>query len=162
LTLLLVLFAALSPAGVLAHEAWVLTPEQMSEWNAKPMPEVFTTVNAVNVSMYVFTILFLVGWIALNYTGARELFPDLQVRLASYAGYAALALRIALFVLLGMAGTGLGPRHGTALMEAPTLAAPDLDLGVSGRAGNGSAGSRSCSPSASSSASTSGARPPSC
>jgi len=126
------LFLLLAPLGAFAHEAWVLTPEEMAKFNAQPLPPIFTTLNAVNVSMYVGTLLFLVGWISLNYTGARELFPDLQVRLASYGGYASLGLRVALFVLLGMAGTGLGPRVGTALFEAPTFAAPDLELRLLG------------------------------
>ncbi|TMQ28366.1 MAG: cyclic nucleotide-binding domain-containing protein [Candidatus Rokuibacteriota bacterium] len=119
-------------AAAVAHEAWVLSPEAMATLNGQPLPAIFTQFNAVNVSMYVGTLLFLVGWISLNYTGARELFPDLQVRLGSYGGYASLGLRLALFVLLGMAGTGLGPRAGTALYEAPTLAAPDLELRILG------------------------------
>src|SRR5436309_11112855 len=122
----------LFPVAALAHEAWVLTPQQVASRNAEPLPLIFTNLNATNVSMYVGTLLVLVGWISLNYTGARELFPDLQVRLASYGGYASLGLRIALFILLGMAGTGLGPRHGTHLFEAPTLAAPDLELRLLG------------------------------
>jgi NADH dehydrogenase FAD-containing subunit/uncharacterized membrane protein YphA (DoxX/SURF4 family) len=128
----LVLLLMLPPAGAVAHEAWVLPPQQQAELSAKPLPPIFTHLNAVNVSMYLGTLVFLLGWISLNYTGARELFPDLQVRLASYGGYASLGLRIALFILLGMAGTGLGPRAGTALFEAPTLAAPDLDLRLLG------------------------------
>ncbi len=116
------------PMEATAHESWVLTPAQMAEWNTKPMPEIFTRFNATNISICVFMALFLTGWVLLDYTGARELFPDLQVRLASYGGYAAVALRVSLFILLGMAAFGLGPRHGTALYEAPTLGAPDLEL----------------------------------
>ncbi len=122
------LLLLLLPDGVMAHESWVLTPDEIAEANARPKPEIFTTFNAVNVSMLVLTILFLVGWILLNYTGARELFPDLQMRLASYGGYTSLALRIALFIMLGMGAFGLGPRHGTEYLEAPVLAAPDLEL----------------------------------
>ena len=118
----------LTPLGAMGHESWILTPEEMVNWNSRPKPAIFTEFNAVNISMYVFTAFFLVGWILLNYTGARELFPDLQVRLASYGGYSALALRIALFVMLGMGAFALGPRHGTELFDAPTLAAPDLEL----------------------------------
>jgi len=128
----LLFLLVLVPGATLAHEAWVLSPQEIGEWNAKPLPEIFATVNAWNMSMCLMTLLFLAGWISLNYTGARELFPDLQVRLASYGGYAALALRIALFALLGMAGTGLGPRHGTPLFAAPTLLAPDLELRIHG------------------------------
>ena len=125
---ILLLLAFLLPHGALAHEAWVLSPEQIAQWNAKPKPEIFTQLNGTNVLMVLSTAIFLVGWILLNFTGARELFPDLQVRLAAYGGYAALALRIALFVMLGMGAFGLGPRHGTGVLEAPALAAPDLEL----------------------------------
>jgi NADH dehydrogenase FAD-containing subunit/uncharacterized membrane protein YphA (DoxX/SURF4 family) len=129
---LAVFLLLLMTGGAVAHEAWVLSPEKIAALNAKPLPEIFTTLNATNISMYLITVLFLVGWISLNYTGARELFPDLQVRLGSYGGYASLGLRIALGVLLGMAGTGLGPRVGTAPFVAPTLAAPDLELRLLG------------------------------
>jgi NADH dehydrogenase FAD-containing subunit/uncharacterized membrane protein YphA (DoxX/SURF4 family) len=104
----------------------------MTEWNAQPLPEIFTHLNVTNIAMVAATLLFLSGWVLLNYTGARELFPDLQIRLASYGGYAALALRVALFILLGMAAFGLGPRSGTGFFEAPTLAAPDLELRLLG------------------------------
>ncbi|MGB0034063.1 MAG: hypothetical protein WBP79_01150, partial [Candidatus Acidiferrales bacterium] len=115
-----------------AHEKWVLSPQQVVALNAQPRPYIFTHLTPISLSLYAFTLLVMAGWISLNYTGARELFPDLQVRLASYGGYASLALRIALFVLLGMAGLGLGPRSGTAFFEAPTLAAPDLELRLAG------------------------------
>ncbi|MEW6683721.1 MAG: FAD-dependent oxidoreductase [Nitrospirota bacterium] len=132
LGVVLVCFLLAIPVAATAHESWVLTPQEMAEWNAKPPPEIFTQLSATNIAMFTFTALFLVGWILLNYTGARELFPDLQVRLASYGGYTSLALRIALFVMLGMGAFGLGPRHGTGLLEAPTLAAPDLELRLLG------------------------------
>jgi len=128
LIFLLLLFMALLPQGVPAHESWVLTPDEIEEWDAKPKPEVFTTFNAVSTPIYLFTIAFLVGWILLNFTGARELFPDLQARLASHGGYSSLALRIAMFVMLGMGAIAIGPRHGTEMGSAPTLAAPDLEL----------------------------------
>jgi len=133
-TILVSLFLVLLlfPIIASAHEKWVLTPQQLAELNAQPRPYIFTHLTPVNLSMFAFTLLFMVGWISLNYTGARELFPDLQVRLASHGGYAALGLRISLFILLGMAGLGLGPRTGTALFEAPTLAAPDLELRLAG------------------------------
>jgi NADH dehydrogenase FAD-containing subunit len=122
----------LFPILTIAHEKWVLTPEQINQLNAQPRPYIFTHLTPVNMAMYAFILLFMLGWITLNYTGARELFPDLQVRLASHGGFASLGLRVALFVLLGMAGFGLGPRSGTALFEAPTLAAPDLELRMAG------------------------------
>lgn len=130
-SLMLLLFL-LFPIAMEAHEKWVLTSQQAAELNAQPRPYIFTHLTPINASMILLTLVCLVGWIALNRTGARELFPDLQVRLASHGGFASLSLRIALFILLGMAGLGLGPRSGTALFEAPTLVAPDLELRMAG------------------------------
>src|SRR5215813_2791336 len=134
--LLLFLFL-LFPIALQAHENWVLTPQQIGELNAQPRPYIFTHLTGINISMLLITAVCLVGWIALNRTGAREMFPDLQIRLAAHGGFASLSLRIALCILLGMAGLGLGPRSGTALYEAPTLAAPDLELRVAHHAGFG-------------------------
>jgi NADH dehydrogenase FAD-containing subunit len=120
------------PIALQAHENWVLTPPQIRDLNAQPRPYLFTHLTPINVSLLLFSLVVLAGWVALNRTGARELFPDLQVRLASHGGFASLSLRVALFILLGMAGLGLGPRSGTALWEAPTLAAPDLELRLAG------------------------------
>ena len=53
----------LSPAAAVAHEAWVLSPQEMEKLNAEPLPPIFTHLNAINVSMYVGTLLFLMGWI---------------------------------------------------------------------------------------------------
>ena len=110
----------------------MLSPKQVAELNAQPRPKIFTHLNATNLSMYAFTILFALGWVSLNYIGAGDFFPNLQARLASHGNYASLGLRIALCIVLGMAGSGLGPRVGTALFEAPTLVAPDLELRLVG------------------------------
>src|SRR5579863_1482462 len=120
------------PITLAAHENWVLTPQQIHDLNALPRPYIFTHLTPLNFAMLLITAVVVLGYVALNRTGAREMFPDLQVRLSSYGGFASLSLRVALFVLLGMAGLGLGPRSGTALFEAPTLAAPDLELRLAG------------------------------
>ena len=69
------------PGPSLAHEQWILTPEQIRQWDAKPRPELFTTWSAGNVIPIVAFLAFLAGWVRLGFTGARELFPDLQARL---------------------------------------------------------------------------------
>jgi NADH dehydrogenase FAD-containing subunit len=122
----------LFPIALQAHENWVLTAQQIRDLNALPRPFIFTHLTPINVSMFLIAMVAVIGWVALNRTGARELFPALQVRLGSYGGFASLSLRVALVILLGMAGLGLGPRSGTALFEAPTLAAPDLELRIAG------------------------------
>lgn len=40
--LLSLLVPLLLSTGVMAHEAWVLTPEQVAQWSTRPKPEVFT------------------------------------------------------------------------------------------------------------------------
>lgn len=122
------------PVVASAHEKWCLTPHQVAELNAQPRPYIFSHLTPVTLAMYAFTLFFVAGMIWMNYTKARELFLGWQVWLASRGVYASLSLRIALFILLGMAGLGLGPRSGTALFEAPTLAAPDLELRLAGPA----------------------------
>ncbi len=114
--------------GAMAHEAWFLTPEEMAAANARPKPEIFTTLNSTNISILVGSALFLFGWISLHFTGAREMFTDLRLRLASFGDYASVALRIGLGVMFVMAAFGMSPRHGTEMFEVPVLAAPDLQL----------------------------------
>jgi len=128
----LCLMIILCPIALIGHEKWVLTPQQVAELNQQPRPYLFTHFTATNIIVLLISLVVVVGWVALNRTGAREMFPDVQVRLASYSGFASLSLRIALTILLGMAGLGLGPRSGTALFEAPTLVAPELELRLAG------------------------------
>ncbi|MEX2650462.1 MAG: FAD-dependent oxidoreductase [Alphaproteobacteria bacterium] len=120
--------AQLLVAPAWAHEVWVLTSEQVAAWDARPLPELFTGVTSVNIMLYVFTAVFMVAWVLLGFTGARELFPDLQVRLASRGEWVPLALRAALAIMLGLAAFGAAPRVGTPYFSTATLAAPDLDL----------------------------------
>ncbi len=117
-----------APFAAEAHESWVLTAEQMAAADAKPMPAMFTSWNPTSIWTLLLSAAFLGGWILLHFTGAKELFPDLQVRLASYGEYGALSVRIGLGIMLFLAAFGLGPRHGTELFEASTFLAPDLEL----------------------------------
>jgi uncharacterized membrane protein YphA (DoxX/SURF4 family) len=131
--LILSLMVVLSPlvwaSAVMAHELWVLTPEQASQWNARPKPEIFTQLNATSVSIYLLVALCLVGCFLLyRYFASRTLASHLHIRLISYGDYAPVALRIALFIMLGTASLGLAPRLGTGIMQSPVLGAPDLEL----------------------------------
>ncbi|CBE68373.1 MAG: hypothetical protein F9K13_02595 [Candidatus Methylomirabilis oxygeniifera] len=129
LSLIVVLSLLLWASGVMAHELWVLTPEQAVEWNARPKPEIFTQFNASSLSIYLSAALCLVGCLLLyRYTASRTLASRLRARLISYGDYAPVALRIALFIMLGTASLGLAPRLGTGIMQSPVLGAPDLEL----------------------------------
>ena len=107
---------------------WIVTPEQIAEWNAKPKPRLYTTWSATNVTVTLTFMLFTIGWVRLGYTGARELFPDLQARLASYGDFVAPILRLCVAGMLLSAAFGTEPRIGVASFSSPTLFAPDLEL----------------------------------
>ena len=105
-----------------------MTPAEMLEWNSKPKPELFTQWSATNIMLLGGAFLFAVGWVRLGFTGAREMFPDLQARLASYGEYSAVILRFTLAWALLTAAFALETRVGNSLFQSPTLLAPDLEL----------------------------------
>jgi len=111
-----------------AHEPWVLTPDEIAICLAKPAPALFTTLSATNVTMVLLFLLFIIGWVRLGYTGARELFPDLQARLSSYGDYVAPILRFCLAWMLLSAAFGTEPRVGVPVFAQPTLFVPELQL----------------------------------
>jgi len=119
------------PGTGLAHEAWLLTPEHMADWNARPKPELFTHLTGTNAVMLAAAVLGIVGWVLLATAGRGRLaqawtWPRIDERRTG------LFLRGCLALTLVMAALGLHPRHGTGLMEASTLAFPDLELRLLG------------------------------
>jgi NADH dehydrogenase FAD-containing subunit/uncharacterized membrane protein YphA (DoxX/SURF4 family) len=117
------------PSGeLLAHERWILTPEQIQIWSEKPTPTLWSTLTFLNGSMILGFVLFTIGWIRLGFTGARELFPDLQARLGSFGYHVAPILRFCLAWVLISSAFGLEPRYGVERLASPTLFAPDLEL----------------------------------
>ena len=131
LFLALALVGMFFPGGeLLAHERWILTPEQMLAWSEKPTPELWSTLTWLNGAMILGFLLFTIGWIRLGFTGARELFPDLQARLGSFGYLVAPVLRFCLAWVLISSAFGLEPRYGVERLASPTLFAPDLELGA--------------------------------
>jgi NADH dehydrogenase FAD-containing subunit/uncharacterized membrane protein YphA (DoxX/SURF4 family) len=128
----LVLIAALAAAvdTAFAHERWILTPLEIADWNSRPKPEIFTHWSWRNVTMISLFLFFLVGWVRLGSTGAKELFPDLQVRLASYGDHVPVILRFCLAWMLISSAFGAEPRNGVEPFASPTLFAPDLQLSL--------------------------------
>jgi len=116
----------------LAHERWILSPDQIAELNALPWPKSYSELSALNVTMISLFLLFILGWVRLGFTGARELFPDLQARLASYGDHVPRILRVCLAWMLLSSAFGLEPRFGVAAFTSPTLFAPDLELRLLG------------------------------
>ena len=120
----LLLFSEVS----LAHERWILTPEQIEYWNSQLRPELFSQFSYLNVTMISVFLVFIVGWVWLGFTGARELFPDLQARLCSYGDHVPRILRVCVAWILLSSALGAEPRFGVAEFTTPTFFAPDLDL----------------------------------
>jgi len=82
--------------------------------------------------MLVATVLAVTGWMLLAArVGADRSFRIVR-RLDALEGRAPLVVRVCLGLTLGMAALGLSPRHGTHLLEAPSLAFPDLELRLLG------------------------------
>lgn len=137
---LILLFLAL---GVLwselswAHERWILTPDQIIEWNSKPKPFLYSHWTALNLTMLSGFALLTAGWVWLGFTGARELFPDLQARLTSLSDYVAPILRFCVAWILISSAIGFEPRNGVERFTSPTLFAPDLELSSLGPIGSG-------------------------
>ena len=90
----------LLPGTALAHEQWVLTPEQMQEWTAKPFPELFSRPSLGNLIPILAFLAFLACWVRLGFTGARELFSFLEARLGAYGGIVGPFLRFSLALFL--------------------------------------------------------------
>src|SRR3984893_17613605 len=119
----------------LAHERWILSPDQIAEWNAHPRPELYSEWCPLNVTMISLFLLFILGWVRLGFTGARELFPDLQARLTSYGDHVPRILRVCLAWMLLSSAFGMEPRFGVTAFTSPTLFAPDLELRLLGPEG---------------------------
>lgn len=112
-----------------AHEAWLLTPNEIETLAAAPVPPIFT-------SYFVLSAAALVGCAATaaalfiedRFQAAETLLaPSLQ-EAAGRVGPA--VMRATLATMLGLAGTGGLPRHGTAPWVEPTLLVPDMQLAL--------------------------------
>lgn len=119
---------SLFPNVAWAHETWILTPEQINYWNAQKLPDIFTQLSSLNVLMISAFLLFIIGWVWLGFTGARELFPDLQARLSSYGDHVPRILRVCVGWILLSSAFGAEPRFGVEAFTSPTFLAPDLEL----------------------------------
>jgi uncharacterized membrane protein YphA (DoxX/SURF4 family) len=116
----------------MAHEAWFLTREETAAWNARPVPEIFAEITPLGAAMLVATVLAVTGWMLLAARLGADRSSKLVRRLDALEERAPLVVRACLGLTLGMAALGLSPRHGTHLLEAPTLGFPDLELRLLG------------------------------
>lgn len=114
--------------ALLAHERWILSPEQINHWSSQSRPELFSHLSPLNLIMISGFSLFIVGWVWLGFTGARELFPDLQARLSSYGDHVPRILRVCIAWILLSSALGAEPRFGVEPFTSPTFLAPDLEI----------------------------------
>jgi len=114
--------------NVFSHEAWLLTPEQIIEWNKKPRPLIFTEFTKENIFIISYSLLFLITWIWLDSKGTFPIFKKTKEYLINHKHTTELCIRWTLATMLLIAALGLNPRSGTELFEVATLVAPDLEI----------------------------------
>jgi uncharacterized membrane protein YphA (DoxX/SURF4 family) len=121
--------AVLGPTAALAHEAWLLTPDELAALATAPVPHLFRDPPALGFAALAAT---LVATLALL---AAERLAPLERRLAvplvaRASGLGPLAIRAGLAAMLGLGALGALPRHGTAMLAQPTLFVPDMQLSL--------------------------------
>ncbi|OED38689.1 hypothetical protein AB833_18540 [Chromatiales bacterium (ex Bugula neritina AB1)] len=123
--LLLIFFVVLAnKAG--AHELWVLTPDQVLEWNGKPKPSIYTSITLSGFAILAIALAVNLTLFHLDANGARELFPMFRARMRSLRKYTSVILRFCLGWVLISSALALEPRYGNTIFTEPTLLAPDL------------------------------------
>lgn len=127
------ILAILMCAPALAHERWVLTPDQMRELNEAPKPEIYTSFTFEGTAVLLFFGSILAGLIYVHYF--RH--PDkwllmLSGRMQRFVDWIQPILRLTLGWTLIASALGLVPRLGNSPMAYPTFLAPDLELAILG------------------------------
>ncbi len=119
----------LSATAGAAHEAWLLSPAEVSALSRRPLPDLFTSGWSLGLAAATGALVALAAlhaeqrWRALE---SRTLAP--LARLAPELG--PVAVRLGLATMLAMSALGLLPRHGTQLWAEPTLFVPDMQLSL--------------------------------
>ena len=117
---------ALFPANLFAHELWVLTTDQVSQWDAKPLPRTYSSFTLPTVLTLLLAITINVGLVQLHRHGGNELFPVFRSRMRGMRPYTSVVLRICLSWVLLSSAMALEPRFGNTVWSHPTLLAPDI------------------------------------
>lgn len=120
----------------IAHEAWLLTPNQIVMLNDIPLPHSFSSDNFISIFIAMtMSFLFGVALFAEYCLRDYELLLDSYIRPFAYR-YGSLILRLCLGFTLLYASFGNMPRHGIGVIGQPTLFVPDLDLRLIGETGH--------------------------
>ncbi|MCQ0988357.1 hypothetical protein [Jiella marina] len=120
--------ATLGLTGVAsAHEAWLLTPQEMFELAAAPKPAIFT--NVFYSAPLVAALAAVVFGAVVSETRWQAIENRVMRPLADRVGdLGPLAVRIGLAIMLFAASLGLLPAPNVAIGTAPTLFVPDMQL----------------------------------
>jgi uncharacterized membrane protein YphA (DoxX/SURF4 family) len=112
-----------------AHEAWLLSPSEISHLAQSPLPDLFTSPWSIGGAA---TASILVMSMALRADkGLQAVEARFSARLTGLASeLGPVAVRLGLALMLGLAGAGGLPRHGTPLWTEPTLFVPDMQLSL--------------------------------
>lgn len=131
----LIIMIAFAPISAFAHEAWLLTPNQILSLNSMPLPESFAISNPLTLLIMVsMVVAFMLAYYAEIILKPKEKALEKQI-LPYIQSYLPLAVRLCLGFILLYASFGGLPRHGIGAYGSPTLFVPDLDLRIVGATG---------------------------
>ncbi|MFW8595116.1 hypothetical protein [Cribrihabitans neustonicus] len=121
--------ALLCAAPAAAHEAWLLTPEEVYKLSLAPVPALFfdrqaLMLVALAAALAVFAALLLAERAQPAATRVLRPLHDAS------PDFGPLALRLGLGLTIGLNALGGLPRHGTARWSEPTLFVPDMQLSL--------------------------------
>jgi uncharacterized membrane protein YphA (DoxX/SURF4 family) len=125
-------FAA-SAGSVLAHEVWLLSPLQVADLVAKPLPEIFTrwTVSGLILACAAAFLVLMAVLVDPFLERIEQRFIHLDTNTLNQV--VVLTCRLGLGILLVSAALGLAPRHGSSLFSQSTLFVGDLELSMVSR-----------------------------
>ncbi len=121
--------AALSAGSARAHEAWLLTPDEVAALAVAPMPEIFQSPLWLGLAAVVASVVAAIALTAEDRLAGFEtrLFAPLRRQAAQFGP---LILRIGLAAMLALGALGALPRAGTKMLAEPVLFVPDMQLGL--------------------------------
>ena len=112
-----------------AHEAWILTPDEIEALAAAPVPPLFLSQLWLGVAAAVCCVVVGIALHLEKRFGAQ--LNDIMQPLAARAlDVGPVILRLSVAVMLGLAAFGGLPRHGVAPWTEPTFLVPDMPLGL--------------------------------
>jgi uncharacterized membrane protein YphA (DoxX/SURF4 family) len=123
------LLACAAAPAALAHEAWLLTPAEVSDLSRTPIPALFT--NRLDLGIAA-----LAGCaVAIAALAADDRLRPFERRISGplvrlAPAFGPLVIRLGLAIMLGLGSLGGLPRNGTATWAEPTLFVPDMQLAL--------------------------------